>query len=251
MAQRFIGYFAEYLRLRLDETAEAAHKVHETMSAVEADFSRRVREIAHHMTEDDRIEFYNQSADEQMMISSADQFTRRALFVSAYSQFEDSLKQLCRFVVKLGLSRETVPRKGFYFATARKLLTGIVVGQNKFDTAAFAGPWDEIDIGWREIRNNLVHDAGVVELDQRVTVPADDASQPPLSGPVEEVVSAGKIKNFIESRCDMRLEFGELSFDAGVTESFVQVAKKTIDDLIQEIQRIAPASPPEPYRRPR
>lgn len=251
MAQRFIGYFGEYLRLRLDETATAARKVNEAISSVATDFERRVRSIGKNLTEEERIEFYNQSADEDMFLSIVDQFTRRAVLISAYSQFEDALKRLCRFVVKLGLSQEQVPRKGFHIGHVKVLLAKLPLGQNQFRAAVFGESWEEIDAGWRLIRNNLVHDAGVVELDQGVTVPIDDGpiSHPPIA--VEEAADAVAIRRFIENRSDVRLEFGELVFEQPVVNNFLAVASRMINDVVQEIERIAPPSPPEPVRRPR
>jgi hypothetical protein len=251
MAKRFVQYFGGFLRLRLEETADATRKVNKALSTAATDFHERVREMARDLSEEERTEVYNESADEDMSFSIAEQFARRAMLIAAYANFEDSLKRLCKHAVKLNLSKRRVPGKGFHIKEARAFLSEIRVGENQFAVAAFGTSWSEIDQGWRPLRNNLVHEYGVVEFDRGVEVLVDDSPTWQTTRPIEEAEDAAQIKSFIQGRSDLKLEFGELVLGEGIVDSFLKVAAKATADIIQELERVAPPSPPEPPQRAR
>ena len=253
MTKRFVQYFGEFLRLRFEDTANAAKNIGEVMAIAETEFVEHVRNLERGLTEEERDELHVEMADEHMFFSTSEQFARRAMLVAAYAHFEDSLKRLCKHLVRLGLSKEKVPARSFYIGQARCFLSKTTGAQGTFSASVFGKPWLEIYDGWRHLRNDLMHGNGVLDFDKGISVPTEDGLQSPPTTQggksccrKDKPAEASKTKQFIEGRSDVTVEFGELVLRQGAIESFFKAAVEATSDIIEEIVRIAPPSTPEP-----
>ena len=216
--------------------------VNRSLEQADADLSRRIQERAESMTEEGRQELYNDSADESITLMVCVPFVNRALLITAYTYFEDSLKQICKEVCVRGLSNRSVPNRNFGILQARDYLKPLTVGPKAFNIDVLGPGWSEINDGWRYVRNNLVHDNAEVESSMVVLNGSGSFEETQ----VEEAAGAEKIRDFVEDRVGLCLVEGELVVDAKAVEEFLITAEDVIDNIRSELDRIAP--PPVPAR---
>jgi len=169
--------------------------------------------------------------------------------VAVYAHLEDSFKLICRYTTHLGLTTKAVPPKGFHLSNAKEFLTAIDVSGNQFDLSQFGAEWNEIYDGWRNIRNCIVHDNGVVEV--HYAVPISDTPAGIMTPPSEETADAEAIKSFVAGRTDVRISLGMIEVETTAVESIMTASKAAVAKVIAELVRIAPPTAPEPPRRVR
>ncbi len=226
-----------------DDIRNFVSTVNRLLKQADADFSRRIQKRAEPMDEEDQEEFFNASADESMRLMACVPFVNRALLITAYTYFEDTLKQICKEVYIRGLSTQPVNPKGFHISEARIYLKSLTVGNDEaFNIDALGPGWSEINDGWRYVRNNLVHDNAEVESSMIVINESGSHEE----SPVEEAADAKKIREFVEDGLGLYLVGGELVVEAKAVEKFLLTAKDVIDNIWRELDRIAP--PPVPAR---
>lgn len=224
-----------------DDISLFVSTVNRSLKEADDELGRRVHKRTEFMTEEERQEVYNESADESITLMVCVPFVNRAMLVTAYTYFEDSLKQICRDVFRRGLSSQPVVTRGFYIHKAYEYLESLSVGSTDFDISVLDPGWTEINDGWRHLRNNLVHDNA--EVESEIITFDQSGSQ---TSHVEEADDAESIRNFVANRSDLSVKGGELVVESKAVESFLQTAQYFIDSIRTELNRIAPSP-----RRPR
>lgn len=251
MAQRLLDWLGEYLRLRREDFTLMLDAIAASLDDAEAAWSRQVRELAHGLPEEESQEILNDGAERQMLLDGSKQLALRGLFIASYAEFEDALKAICRHAVDLKLASSGIP-SSLHARDARKYLERIASVGGTLAPAAFGTAWTDIDTGWRLVRNNLAHDNGVLELGSQPSVPADDGPvQAPTPRDAEEAKDAVAIRAFMKGRPGLRVEFGRVVVEGSAIKAFLGTSGAATDDIIRELVRIAPPSPPEPQRRVR
>jgi len=231
-------------RLSGDDIRSFVSIVNRSLKQADADFSRHIQKRVEQMDEEDQEELINASADKSMRLMACVPFVNRALLITAYTYFEDNLKQICKEVFNRRLSTQPVISKGFHIREARIYLESLTVGNNEaFNIDVLGSGWSEINDGWRYVRNNLVHDNAEVEEYSMFVLNESGLDEEFL---VEEAADAKMIRKFVKDDLGLCLVGGELVVEAKAVEKFLLTAKGVIDNITRELDRIAPQ--PEPDR---
>ena len=121
--------------------------MNQLLAEAEDALSRRVLKQAEFLTDGERQELYNDSADESIALHVCVPFVNRALLIAAFSNFEDSLKNICKDAYSRGLSTQSVSETRFYIGHAYDYLVSLSKGSARFNIAALGEKWSEINDG--------------------------------------------------------------------------------------------------------